>query len=114
MENGNKNHWITPGISISCIHKRDLCLISRNSNDVNLKRHYKLYCKILARVIKEAKRLIYNRLVINSDNKMKTTWNIIKAETNRTKGHTLNIFQNSPEAFNKYFLSVAEKIIQDI
>jgi hypothetical protein len=44
---------------------------------------------------------------------MKTTWNIIKAETNRTKGHAFNIFQNYLQAFNTYFLSVAEKIIQD-
>jgi hypothetical protein len=46
--------------------------------------------------------------------KMKTTWNIIKIETNRRKGHTLSKYQNSPEQFNKDFLSVAEEIIQDI
>jgi hypothetical protein len=48
---------------------------------------------------------------------MKTTWNIIKAETNRLKGPTnttINNYQNSPEAFNKYFLSVTENIIHDI
>jgi len=48
---------------------------------------------------------------------MKTTWNIIKAETNRLKGPittTINNYQNSPEAFNKYFLSITENIIQDV
>jgi hypothetical protein len=48
---------------------------------------------------------------------MKTTWNIIKAETNRLKGPittTINNNQNSPEAFNKYFLSVTENILQDV
>ena len=48
---------------------------------------------------------------------MKTTWNIIKAETNRLKGPTnttINNYQNSPKAFNKYFLSVTENIIHDI
>jgi len=37
---------------------------------------------------------------------MKTTWNIIKAETDRLKGpitKTINNYQNYPEAFNKYF-----------
>jgi hypothetical protein len=48
---------------------------------------------------------------------MKTTWNVIKAETNRLKGPTnttINIYQNSPQAFNKYFLSITENIIHDI
>jgi hypothetical protein len=53
-----------------------------------MKLYYKQYCKILAQVIKEAKRLMYNNQVINSANKTKTTWNIIKKETNRVKGHT--------------------------
>jgi hypothetical protein len=29
---------------------------------------------------------------------MKTTWNIIKAETNRIKGHMPSKYKNSPEA----------------
>jgi hypothetical protein len=52
-----------------------------------MERYYKQYCKILARMIKEAKRAMYNNQVVNSANKMKTTWIIIKAETNRVKGH---------------------------
>jgi len=47
---------------------------------------------------------------------MKTTWNIVKAETNRLKGPTtttVNNNQNSPEAFNKYLLSITENILQD-
>ena len=54
---------------------------------------------------------MYNNHIINSTNKMKTTWNIIKTETKRLKGPTtltINSYQNSPEAFNKYFLSVTE------
>ena len=48
---------------------------------------------------------------------MKTTWNIITAETNRPKGPTnttINNYQNSPEAFNIYFLSVTENIIHEL
>jgi len=51
----NKN-WITIGIRTSCRHKRELYLICRNSNNLELKRHYQVYCKILANVIEEAKR----------------------------------------------------------
>jgi hypothetical protein len=48
---------------------------------------------------------------------MKTTWNITKVETNRLRGPTdttINSYQNSPESFNKYFLSITENIIHDI
>ena len=48
---------------------------------------------------------------------MKTTWNIIKVETNRLKVPVTTIInnnQNSPEAFNKYLLSITENILQDV
>jgi hypothetical protein len=41
------------------------------------------YCKIPSRVIKEAKRQHYCRLIPKSDNKIKTTWNIIKCESGK-------------------------------
>jgi len=116
-ERSNNNSWITPGIRISCRHKRCLYLLTRDSDDVILKNYYKQYCKTLTSVIKEAKRYMYSNRIINSTNKMKTTWNIIKAETNRLKGPTnttINNYQNSPEAFNKHFLSITENIIHDI
>ena len=98
------NHipWITPGIKISCKHKRFLCLCTRSSNDIPLKKYYKQYCKILANIIKEAK--TYNNQINKSTNKIKTTWNIIKKETNRHKRLTMMTdYHNSPEAFNNYF-----------
>jgi hypothetical protein len=46
-----------------------------------------------------------------STNKIKTTWNIIKKETNRHKRlTTITDYHNSPEAFNNYFLTVSENI----
>jgi hypothetical protein len=73
------------GIKTGCNCKRLLYLLSKDSNDMNLIKYYKQYCKILARVFTEAKRSEYNNQIINSANKMKTTWNIIKSETNRLK-----------------------------
>jgi hypothetical protein len=113
-QRGKNRQWITLGIKISCKKKKHLYLLSRDSHDINLKRYYKRYCKILASVIKEAKSLAYNNQVIKSTNKMKTIWNIVKTETNRSKEHTSNKYHNSSEAFNNHFLSVAEKIIQGI
>ena len=49
---------------------------------------------------------MFNNQIINSTNKMKTAWSIIKAETNRLKRRittTINNYQKSPEAFNNNF-----------
>jgi hypothetical protein len=111
------NSCITPGIRISCRHKKCLYLCTRDSDDTNLKNYYKQCCKTLTGVIKETKRYVYNNQITNSTNKTKTTWNIIKAETNRLKGpttSTINNYQNSPEAFNRYILSVTENNAHDI
>jgi hypothetical protein len=37
---------------------------------------------------------MYNNQIINSTNKMKTTWNIIKTETNRLKGPITSTINN--------------------
>jgi hypothetical protein len=65
--------WLTQGIKISCINKIKLFLNSRNSNDCEIKNYYKKYCKVLADVIKLAKKIHYNNLLVNSSNKTKTT-----------------------------------------
>ena len=45
--------------------------------------YYKLFCRNLINVIEETKIADYKRQILNSDNKMKTTWNIIKSEIGR-------------------------------
>jgi hypothetical protein len=78
-----KNDWITQGIKISCKHKRTLYIYSRNRNDPNTRAFYIKYYKILNNVIKEAKKQHYCRLIAKSDNKIKTTWNIVKQDTGK-------------------------------
>jgi hypothetical protein len=101
----NNNPWMTPGIRISCKQKRYLYLLTKNSNDGSLKNHYKQYCKILTTVIREAKRCMYNNQLTTSTNKIKTTWNIIKAETNRSKGplNTDTILKTPPRIITDIF-----------
>jgi potassium voltage-gated channel Eag-related subfamily H protein 8 len=111
----NHTPWITPGIRTSCKHKRFLYLCTKSSIDISLKKYYKQYCKILANDIKEAKKYDYNNQINKSTNKTKTTWNIIKKETNRYKRLTdSTVYHNSPEAFNDYFLTISENIIKNI
>jgi hypothetical protein len=78
-----KNDWIAQGIKICCKGKRSLYIYGRNSNDPNTRAFYIKYCKILNNVIKEAKKQHYCRLIAKSDNKIKTTWNIVKRETGK-------------------------------
>jgi exonuclease III len=117
----DNNHWITTGIRISCKRKRELFLLCRCNNDVNLKTYYKKYCEVLSNVILSAKKLYYNNLILNFNNNMATTWKIINHE-NRKPSHDNNIAslkidnkeitnQNKiANIFNNYFLSIADSL----
>ena len=75
----------------------------------------------LTKVIKEAKKLYYQKLISNSENKIQLTWKIINKETGKRRGPD-NITElkvgNSKvtntkevvEVFNKYFITVAENL----
>jgi hypothetical protein len=85
--------------------------------------YYIKYCQVLAKVIKEAKKAYYNSTILKSHNKIKTTWSIIKKETGykRKESQSIkisNIMTNNKEhianAFNEYFTSVAQTIIDDL
>ena len=76
---------MTKGLKISINQKTDLYLRCRNSNDQRLKDRYKIYCKILSKLVVQAKHLQYSKQISNSNNKPKTLWNIIKSETGKTK-----------------------------
>ena len=51
-----------------------------------------MYCKMLSKVIKEAKKYHFNRLIENLDNQMKTIWDIAKLLTGKKK-NTKDIYQ---------------------
>ena len=113
--------WLTAGIKTSCTNKRRLYLLSRESNDPKLKTHYKKYCKILSAVITLAKILHYNKILANSSNKPKTTWNIVKSITNTKNnynkiprididGKIITHYQTIVEEFNNYYILVADNI----
>ncbi|PNF35146.1 hypothetical protein B7P43_G09274 [Cryptotermes secundus] len=120
----NVHEWLTTGIRISCRNKRNLYLQCRTSNDIKLKEHYKQYCKILTNVIKAAKKIHYDRRIIDSKNKSKTIWNIIKTETGKKedkvdiqsldiKGIITSDQQIMAKNLNDYFVTVAEDIIDN-
>jgi sarcosine oxidase/L-pipecolate oxidase len=88
---------------------------------LELKIYYKHYCTVSGRVVREAKKLYYNELIANSENKVKMTWKIIKNLTGKIQNSqhaspTFNIdgVEQSPkqaaETFNNYFLNITENL----
>ena len=116
----HKNNWITLGIKTSCKRKRELFLLIRNGNNPALIQYYKAYCKILVHVIKEAKRMTFNKRILKSNNNSKTTWNIINELLGKQhfirdvqkltiEGNHLTNQHDIADAFNKYFSSIIDK-----
>lgn len=68
----------------------------------------------MTNIIRESKKSIYHNQIINSTSKMETTWNIIKSVSGRQNEHKTSKQQTSPDTFNKFFLSLAEKISHNI
>jgi hypothetical protein len=92
---------------------------SRDSNDAVIKALYFKFYKILNIVIQEAKKQHHYRLTAKSDNKIKTTWSIIKHETGKIHvteqmpsllitNEKIKYPEKVADAFNSFFLSVAE------
>ena len=67
----NQNSWITPGIITSCKHKRELYKELQNNNNATLTSYYRDYSKILYMVIRKAKRIYHDKLILNSHKKLK-------------------------------------------
>jgi hypothetical protein len=116
--------WISPSIKTRCCIKRNLYLISRNNKDPNIKNQYNAYCKFLSRSIIKAKRSYYDKQISNSNKKIKSTWNIVTALTSRNSDHDDILYVSShgvssinpkivSDSFNKYYLLVADTIINN-
>ena len=113
----DNNNWITIGIKTSCRHERELYLACRNSNNQELKTYYQVYCKILSIVIKEVKRIYYDKTIKKSNNKYKATWDIIKKLSNNQQTQTdiqelvidtkhLKDQQDIADTYNNYFSAI--------
>ena len=80
----NQNSWITPGVITSCKYKRELYKeLQNNNNNATLASYYRDYSNILSMVIRKAKIIEHDKLILNSHNEVKTTWGIINKESKR-------------------------------
>ena len=114
-----QNNWISKGIRISCKKKRDLYTLCRNNRDkTQMTRYYKKYCRILNKVIKQAKRQYIHNIIASSFNKAKTAWRIIRENSGVTPHLDIiddlncgnSILRNPKDiahAFNNHFSNVS-------
>uniref|UniRef100_A0A8D9BK78 Endonuclease/exonuclease/phosphatase domain-containing protein n=1 Tax=Cacopsylla melanoneura TaxID=428564 RepID=A0A8D9BK78_9HEMI len=87
--------WITKGIIISSAKKRSLFSLGLQSNDPSLHEYYKNYCRVLQRVVREAKRK-HTMSEIRSapkQKRIKTVWNIVKAHSKYNRSKTCDTFE---------------------
>jgi hypothetical protein len=98
--------------------------LKKNNNPV-LKKYFKDYCQIFSKVIKEAKRMEYDRRILNSFNVMRTSWKLMNKEVGKDQkihgSQSLNIngmsttnHQIIANAFNKHFTTIPTMISQNI
>ena len=109
--------WITTGVTVTSQHKRDLYLLCRSTKDPKLKfiiKHIVEFYLILYRLLKK---LYYNKLIINSNNKAKSIWNIVKKKKSKDDGPPLNTdgktfkgYQSTANIFNTYFTNATDKM----
>jgi len=83
--NNTKKAWLTKGIRISCLRKRELYVIYKHTTNPRIGNYYKTYSKILREVIKTAKKFYFNKLIKYSTNKPKTLWKLLTPEINKQK-----------------------------
>ena len=117
--------WLTSGIRTSCQHNRVLYLKLRNNNNPVFMKYFKNYCRILSKVIKEAKRMECDRHILNSDNVMRTSWKLINRELGKDcknyglqslniNGRCITSHQIIVNAFNEHFTTLPTTISQNI
>lgn len=120
--------WITKGIRKSSKTKKELYLLTKIFPNSVLTRYYIRYSFILKNLVKKAKELHYNDIIQKSNNVAKSTWQVIKQETNNSfkqvsQNNNFEINTDSSveinpskiaEIFNNYFSDIAAKLLKDV
>jgi hypothetical protein len=115
------NGWMTNGIRTSFKRKQYLYTLPKSSNCPAAKEYYSQYCITLRKVIREAKQMYYSSLLMTSENKSRTVWNIIKTEFRKTNTtmHLPSFFKLDDsiirsgyvaEVFNNYFCNLVDNL----
>lgn len=117
-----KNKWITRGLKKCCMKKR--LLYNRYQNEAFNKKHNQMnyldYTRILKKCILKSQQINNNRYIIQSKNKCKASWDVVKKNINLTNDKydvkqikKDDIIYSEPkdicELFNEYFINLTSK-----
>lgn len=113
-----KPNWKSKGILKSSKTKRNMFLgLQRHKRDNIMKYKYKIYCKMLKKVIRLSNIILNDKTIKNSVNKPRATWKLIKENTSSTnmipnlitridvKDKPLLNPLEIAEAFNEFFIN---------
>jgi hypothetical protein len=64
--------------------------------------------------VANARKMYYNAMIMTSDNRSKTTWNIIKQESQVPKSNKTKVSSLSSDELNLFFSSIADQTILSI
>ena len=118
--------WMTKGLLISRCKKISLCKSSIKHPSADTISIYKNYRNLYAKIIRASKKLFYEQQLVKYQSDCKKTWQILRKAINNSNKSTnsiKNIIVNGlsidnpammANNFNKFFASVAEKIVEQI
>ncbi len=120
------NPWLTKGLLVSRRNKITLCSLSiKQPTHENITK-YKLYRNLYAKILRNSKKLYFQKKLIEYQSNTKKTWEIIKKAIHKkgkekvvtkilnVNGNILSEPNQIAEQFNEYFTNVAKNIVKKI
>lgn len=127
FNNKPRSKWITTAILVSCKTKELLYNIwMRDKNNVQAKQEYNSYCKVLNKVIVDAKMKYEKSMIEKNKNDSKYIWNVIDNKLGRSKrsnniikqmnvdGNIINSTDEIVNEMNKYFCDIGTTLSDSI
>jgi hypothetical protein len=119
--NNCKPKWITKGIKKACYDKRYLRFLYYKNRTQEHKDMFKKKSKLLRLCINQSQRNLNRKFMLNSKNKSRATWSIIKDQTDvvssfesidsiNFKGQTITDPLDIANLFNDHFINTHKKI----
>lgn len=119
--------WITKAIRTSCKNKRSLIMLKNHFPTSGfLKDYVKIYSNLLENIISLSKQRYFRSQIEDSNNKIKTTWNVIKTNIQKNppqakenlelqdKNETITDPKQVADIFAQFFETVAQKLTGNI
>jgi len=117
----NIKSWITSDLKADGQYVRDLYALKTNFPSQELNERYIRIKHEHGANLRNAKKGYYEQIILNSDNKMKDTWKVIKTETGQKKVQKIELCMNSrqitnssevAECFASYFTGIPREAVK--